>query len=266
MDIRKHFEYNPAIDVTAAHIGINKWDWETIDSENEEEALKIMKANRWDVLPIKNEDNTFTKYFSTREWNNYEKLNLNIIQESQKIYYRSSLRDLIRMFNKEHRHYYFLTDYNQILGLVSFVNINCQMVYNYLFQVISDIERSIAKLLEENIPQDDILLEFSNSSDKHLKKIKKKFDEAIQKNRDNTIFEHMYLQTLGITLKKFLNRLPDNKKKLWKFSSKFGSEGIYNTIRQTIAHPVRPILNDKSTLAKLDELLADYIEIKKIIK
>jgi hypothetical protein len=140
------------------------------------------------------------------------------------------------------------------------------MVYKYLFQVISDIERSIAKLLEENIPQDDILLEFSNSSDKHLKKIKKKFDEAIQKNRDNTIFEHMYLQTLGITLKKFLNRLPDNKKKLWKFSSKFGSEGIYNTIRQTIAHPVRPILNDKSTLAKLDELLADYIEIKKIIK
>lgn len=35
------------MDVTAAHIGNNKWYWETIDSVNEEDALKIMKANHY---------------------------------------------------------------------------------------------------------------------------------------------------------------------------------------------------------------------------
>ena len=265
MDIKKQFEYNPSIDVTAAQIGINKWNWVTINNENEEGAVKIMKSNRWDVLPIKNKNNTFTKYFSTREWNNYEKLNLNKIRISQTIYYRLSLRDLIRKFYKEGKHYYFLSDYDQILGLVSLVNINCQMVYNYLYHVIADIERSIAGLLKQYVHQEDILKVFSNSSNKQLLNVKNAFEKDLQKNKDNSIFDYMYLSTISITLKKFIDKLPNNKRALGEFCQKFNANGKYNLIRNKIMHPVKSILDDKPTLADLDELLTDYTIIKEII-
>jgi len=72
----------------------------------------------------------------------------------------------------------------------------------------------------------------------------------------------MYLQTVGITLKKFLNELPNEYKELNKYSSKFGTEGVYNLVRQKVMHPVRPILSDKNSINQIDELLYDYTEIK----
>ena len=74
----------------------------------------------------------------------------------------------------------------------------------------------------------------------------------------------MYLQTVGITLKKFISELPMEYKPLNKYSSKFRTQGVYNLIRQKVMHPVRPILSDKKSICQIDELLTDYIEIKNI--
>lgn len=266
MDIRKHFEYNPTLDLTAAHIGINKWDWITISEENEEEAKKIMKENRFDVLPILCADNQSQKYFSTRIWDNYDRLNLNSIEDASLIYYRLNLSDLIRKFNEDKRHYYFLTNYKDTLGLVSFVNLNCQAVYNYLFQVISDIERSITHILKNHLNQTEIIEAFKTSEDLHLKEIAETFEKAMKSGQDSTIFEHMYLQTIGITLHKSLNKLPEKLKRLNKYSAKFSPTGIYGELRNKIMHPVRPILNDANSISKIDTLLRDYSEIKELLR
>lgn len=266
MDIRKQFEYNPTLDLTAAQIGINKWDWETTDSEDEAIATQKMRTKKYDVLPIVDKDGKVMKYFSTRVWNNYDKLNLNNIEQTNSIYYKLSLADLIRKFNEENRHYYFLTNQKEVLGLVSYVNLNCQAVYNYLFQIIADIEQSIAYLLKEHINQNDILQYFKSSNDDHLKEVAKTFDDSAQPGRDNTIFEHMYLQTVGITLNKFFNKLPDNVKRLNKYSSKFSPEQVYGKLRNKVMHPVRPILNDTATIRDMDELLRDYSDIKEILR
>jgi len=264
MDLRKHFEYNPTIDLTAAQIGINKWHWDTINSEDEEKAKEIMKQKKYDVLPIKNSDGTITKYFSTRIWNNYENLNLIGIELSNSVYYRLSFIDLIKKFNSEKKHYYFLTNYNEILGLVSYVNLNCLAVYNYLFQVIADLEQTIAYFLKEYIEQNEILKLFKKSDDTHLREIVADFEKSVSKGSDNTIFEHMYLQTIGITLGKFYNKLPVKFQKLNKYTNKFTANGIYNLLRKSIMHPVRPILNDSETISKIDILLTDFQEIKEL--
>jgi hypothetical protein len=266
MDIMKYFEYNPTLDLTAAHIGINKWEWETIDSESEEMAKEKMRVKKYDVLPILNSDGKVLKYFSTRVWNNYDKLNLNNIEQANSIYYRLSLADLIRKFHEENRHYYFLTNHKDVLGLVSYVNLNCQAVYNFLFQIIADIERSIASLLKKRVNQNDILQYFKSSSDTHLNELAKTFEDAAVPGQDNTIFEHMYLQTVGITLNKFCNQLPDNFKKLNKYSSKFSPDQVYGKLRNKVMHPVRPILNDTETIKHMDELLRDYSDIKEILR
>ena len=265
MDLKRYFDYNPMLDLTAAHIGINKWEWETIDSEDENAAKEKMKAKKFDVLPVSNKGKV-NKYFSTRLWNNYDNLNLNFIEQSNLIYYRLSLSDLIRKFNEEGKHYYFLTDYKDVLGLVSFVNLNCQAVYNYLFQILADLERSIAYLLKDYIDQNEIIEVYKVSEDSHLKEVAKTFEDAVKAGKDSTIFEHMYLQTVGITLSKFCHKLPNNLKKLNKYSSKFSPNSTYGEIRNKIMHPVRPILNDNETISKIDELLNDYFDIKDIIE
>ncbi|MCO4293068.1 hypothetical protein NF867_09350 [Solitalea sp. MAHUQ-68] len=265
MDIRKYFDYNPILDLTAAQIGINKWDWFSINNENETEALELMKKNRFDVLPI-SQNGKILKYFSTREWNIYNNLNLTKIGEGDTIYYRLSFIDLVRKFNKEERHFYFLTNYQEILGLVSYVNLNCQAVYNYLYEVFADIEQSIVYLLKKHIEQNDIIKEFKKSNDKHLEAVVRNFDESLKTGSDNSIFEHMYLQTIGITLNKFVNTLPVEFKILNKFSSKFSANGLYSQLRNKVMHPVRPILNEKETMQKIDELLKDYLEIKEILR
>lgn len=264
MNIKKQFNYEPAVEVSASQIGISKWDWTSIKSTEEKLAIEIMQNNRFDVLPIENKDGTFNSYFSTQEWNIYSSLNKNKIHNAQTIYYRMSLKDLIQKFKNDGRHYYFLADYDQILGLVSYVNLNCQLVYNYLFFIIADIERSVSEILKKYIPQHEILSEFKKSEDKHLLELSNSFQKSINENNDSDIFQHMYLQTVGITLKKFTPELPKKYKSLNKYSSKFGTHGVYNLIRQKVMHPVRPILSDKKSINQIDELLNDYIMIKSI--
>lgn len=264
MNIKKQFHYDPAVEVSASQIGISKWDWISTKSRDERLAVEIMKINRFDVLPIENEDGTFNSYFSTREWNVYSSLNKNKINDAQTIYYRLSLRDLIKKFKKDERHYYFLTDYDQILGLVSYVNLNCQLVYNYLFFIIADIERSVSGILKKYVCQEKILSEFKKSDDRHLLDLSNIFQKDIDENNDSDIFQRMYLQTIGITLKKFISELPNEYKPLNKYSSKFGTEGVYNLVRKKVMHPVRPILSDDESINQIDELLNDYIEIKNI--
>jgi hypothetical protein len=264
MNIKKQFYYDPEIEVSASQIGISKWDWISTKSTEEKLAVEIMENNRFDVLPIENPDGTCNSYFSTQEWNIYTSLNKNKINDAQTIYYRMSLKDLIRKFKNDDRHYYFLTDHDQILGLVSYVNLNCQLVYNYLFFIIADIERSVSSILKNYVDQEKIISEFKKSDDQHLLDLANGFQKNIDDNNDNDIFQHMYLQTVGIALKKFVSDLPNEFKPLNKYSSKFGTQGVYNLVRQKVMHPVRPILSDKKSINQIDELLNDYIEIKNI--
>jgi hypothetical protein len=264
MDIRKYFAYNPTIDITAAQIGINKWDWETINSKDEDRAKEIMKQKRYDVLPIKNSDGSFTEYFSTRNWNNYDKLNLDSMNSSNSIYYRFSFIDLIKKFRKENKRYYFLTNYSEILGLVSYVNLNCLVVYNYLYQVIADLEQTFANLLKKYIEKNEIIGVFEKSDDPHLKDILVDFNKSVNQGNDNTIFEHMYLQTVGITLGKFHNKLPEQFRILNKYTKNFSANGAYNELRNVVMHPVRPI--EPETIQLIDILLSDYQEIKEILR
>jgi hypothetical protein len=265
MNIKSYFEYTPSLDLTVAQIGINKWGWTVIDEENKVKAAKIMKEMRFDVLPIRDSDDRIRKYFSTKVWNNFDELTLNSIDETSVIYYRLSFNDLIRKFSEGKKHYYFLTNYKDILGLVSYVNLNCQIVYNYLFQIIADLELSISHALKRHIIQDELIESFKASSDKHQNEIVSSFEKAIATGRDSTIFEHMYLQTIGITINKFGDNLPDRLKQLKKYAPNFLQNGVYYKIRNIIMHPVRPILNDNESIAKIETLIKEYSEIKELL-
>jgi hypothetical protein len=224
-----------------------------------------MKRNRYDVLPIQNEDGTYTEYFSTVKWGEYENLNILKIKNANSIYFRFCLKDLVREFKITENHYYFLTDGDEPLGLVSYVNLNCQLVYNYLFFVFSDIERSVSDVLKKHITGLDVIAYFLNSQDKHSQEIIKTYEESILSNNDSDIFQLLYLQDLGTIIGKFFEILPKNLKSLKKYSTKFGTNSVYRKLRNRIMHPVRLILSDNESIHQINELLSDYQEIKRIL-
>lgn len=265
MDISRHFQYSTSTDLTAAHIGINRWNWDSIKEEDEERAKEIMAEERYDVLPIEESDGSYERFYVTRNWNDYDYLNVDSVNKTNSVYYRLAFEDLVRKFKEEERHFYFLTNEKEVFGLVSLVNLNSQATYNYLFQVISDIEKSVSELLRNELNQDDILNKFESSKDEHIKEVLDTFRSAIAEGKDNSLFEHMHLQTIGITIKKFVHDLSEGSKRLNKYSSKFCPEGTYLEIRNKIMHPVRPILNDEDSISDIHELLSDYMEIKQIL-
>lgn len=266
MNVRKYFKHTPNIDLTAAHIGINRWDWTSIESNNIIEAREIMEKYRFDILPISKSDGLIESYYLTREWNNFDNIDEYSIKDSDMVYYRTSFNDLVRKFSEEKANFFFLTNHKEILGLVSIVNMNTHLVYSYLFQLISNIEIRLAQLLENCIPLEMVIQTFEKANDKHQINIIERFNMKVASGSDDSIFSLMYLQTLGILLKKFANELPETLKPILKYRKKFGPGNLYTELRNRIMHPVNTIISDTDDVDRLHEFLIDYDEMILIIE
>lgn len=225
-----------------------------------------MKRNKFDVLPIKNPNGTFTEFFATRTWNDYNSLNRLRIDDNYKAYYRLGINDLIHKFINEQTHYYFLTNYNEILGLVTLINFNSQPVYNYFFQLVSDMEIRLARVFNEYINQDKIVKLFEWSENPEITDLLKKFKKWENEGNDNSIFHHFYLKTFGYVFIKYQTLLPSGLKPILKFREKFCAGNLYTNIRNTVMHPVKPIIGGDITLDNLAEFLSDYKDITQILE
>lgn len=265
MNVRKEFDYTPQIDITAAQIGISKWNWAFTDSEELEVALRIMVGNNFDVLPIKNRDESFDRYFSTIVPNDYSSIVVRNIEDSVTIYYRLSFKDLIRKFKQGKAKYFFVRDSDEILGLVTVADLNTILVYNYLYTVISEIERGISDLFEQFVDQEKVLKYFSESDNKEFQKVANYFRSAKENNIESSIFQTLYLTHLSPLLKYFSDQIPSKYIKLKDFYPKLSTEGLFNIIRNKVMHPVRPIISDMDSICQIDELLHDYMVINSIL-
>lgn len=270
MDIKSEFKSSPHPRVTAAQIGINKLDWICLDSKYDEQARSLMSQNKFDILPIINEKGSFEQYYATRQWNDYTALNLNNIDLGSTIYYGTGIRDLIKRFHKEKRYFYFLSDYQEIVGLVSFANLSCQAVYNYLYYIISSIENGVSGFLQKRIDDQLILKLFEEkSSEKSLVDVKdtNHYQNTLNRyNRDNqeySIYSYLDFKDLGLIITRNDKYLTGKEKKLKKYYAKF--EGSYNDLRQKVMHPVKTLLTTPQSVAEIDELLDDYDSIMEIV-
>lgn len=264
MNIRKYFDYNPELELTAAQIGINKWDWISIDKKNDLDAKKTMKSYRFDILPIV-ENGICKSYYKTVEWGNYDNIEIHSILNEDKLYYRLSFIDLLRNMLVDKRQFYFLTDTQENLGLISLNNLNCLAVYNFLFQITASIERIVSNFLKQILEEDEVIEILKNTSDKQANHLVESFLKLKSENSENTIFEHLYLQTLGTILKNVAHKIPDNKKEILTYRKKFCAENLYWDIRNKVAHPVRPLFTDKKSIEDINELISDYLKIKEIL-
>ena len=138
MEEELRFLRESIVEVDAAVVGISSTRWTAIpESEaNPGNAAPIMKANRFDVLPIV-VGFAVKEYFCADEWNTYTSISRKAITHRDVIPFDTRLRDVIRGFALDSRHFYFLNNNRKIIGLISVANLNCRAVKVYLFSLLA---------------------------------------------------------------------------------------------------------------------------------
>lgn len=264
MDLKRYFQYSPELELTAAQIGINKWDWEKAPNEEQTHAKRIMELNRFDILPI-DKNNQITHYFKTETWGDFSKITLKQITSEDKIYYRTSFLDLIKKMITEDKYFYFLSNSSEVLGLVSMNNLNCLAVYNFIYQITASLEQMVSNFLKNELKEQQVLEWLEQTSDQQAKKVVESYRKLENKNKENSIFEFMFFPTLGTLLNKASETINKSKPELLNYRKKFCAGELYWEIRNTVSHPVKPLFKDKNSVRKVNQLISDYNEIRGLL-
>lgn len=271
MNTRNYFESIPTLDITAAHIGINVWSWDYIPEENINKAKEKMAKKKYDVLPIMNK-NEVTGYYSIQKSNDYENINYNNITDAPTVYYRTSIQDLLNKLIEENRRFFFLKNNLNLLGLVSTVNFSSQLVYNYFYHRLSELERNLVTFFDKRIDHDKLIKVYESHTDSHFKEVYKTFSKKREQGLDNIIYQYFDLQDYAkciaefdTGLKKDNLEIEDNVKEIKRFKKKFGPNSLYTKVRNTVAHPSKGFPNEEVSIKQLNEFLADLDEINSII-
>ncbi|MEN8123090.1 MAG: hypothetical protein ABFS35_22315 [Bacteroidota bacterium] len=265
MNIKSYFDYNPELELTVAQIGINKWDWVSIDKKDELQAAKIMLEQNFDILPIDEGSSSIESYFKTQSWGDYSKIEISKIAESQKIYYRISFFDLLKKMKNEKKNFYFLIDSENVLGLITISNLNSLAVYNYIYQITADLERKMSGYIQNLATEKEILNILEKTSDKAANGVIKSFKNLKDNNQDNSIFQSLYFPMVSTILKNLENKIPLEHEKLLEYRKKFNADQVYGSLRNEVAHPVKLIFTSFDSIIKVNELITDYYDIIDII-
>jgi hypothetical protein len=250
------------VKITAASVGISKLRWVDIKTDDESDAYNLMKEERFDHLPITDENGQVSDYFKTESPNNFENIKKHEITYRDIIPLDTDIREVIRKFVSLNRTYFFLTFQKRISGLITIGNLNCRQVQVYLFSLICDLERELGDLVNREISNYDVIkyIERKKENDTKEQKYSKmlnNYKNLMTQDLENKMTEHFFFID-------FFNIIMDNNlfdrlgftKKSWKDYSSI------NELRIRVAHPTKSLLDKKNTidqlarrLDKIDDLL-----------
>lgn len=237
--------------VNAAMVGISDQCWEyVVESEVGDEVCirSRMRTKRFDVMPIVSSGET-REYFVTATWNDYSTIVRKPIIAEDLIPYDTDLRELIRRFAIDNRHFYFLSGPKSVVGLVSVANLNCRQVKVFLYNLIAELEINMAGLVARALSDVD-LLAMAESRREGFTESLKYYDEAKCEGVDALFVEYLTLPTMiniGITL--------GLHKEVGYSRNSFKKLGRLRSLRNVVAHPVRSLITNPSSCMKLWEKL-----------
>lgn len=232
------------VDVDAAVIGISRKSWKSLkDKEVEpEKAREIMSRERFDILPIES-DSGVKEYFRTNLWSDFSSISRRQILDADVIPYQASLRNLIEGFASQSRQFFFLGDKEEVVGLVTIVHLNERQVKVYLFNLLSELEIRLSHFLSSRVSEETLLEKEFGISDK----IRNAYKSDVAKGVDVSFTEYLYLSNFIRIIKK-LGLHEDLGYSTTQYEKKLGS---LNDLRHKVAHPIRSIITEPSSVGKL---------------
>jgi hypothetical protein len=157
------------------------------------------------------------------------------IEESEKIYYLTRLEDLLKIMVNRKQEYFFLSNYTEVVGLVSNVNLNSKNVYTFFYAKISAIEIRLGEFIQKFVSENDILAFLQGKGSGNAEDVISRFEEDQSNDVANHIVQYLYLTQFEALIKAFrlYGILGYSNKKA--FSKDIGE---VNKLRNWIAHPV----------------------------
>lgn len=251
-----HFKNHFRSDLTAANIGVHKSDWvKARNSDRKEQSHHLMKKGLFDVLPIVNRDNSVTQYWRTIRWGNFSIISdkPELISENDKIYYLTTIKDLIKLFATNQKDFYFLKDIESIVGLVTISHLNYKLIYLYIYELIIEFEMGISRMIlthkVDNLHIENALYSISNS--KNLSKIKdsmKRYKADLKTGMNANLIEYLFLSELIQIFIKYRLHIKIG------FNNERNLLSIYNSIhkiRNITAHSTKSLVHTKDDVKEL---------------
>jgi len=161
------------------------------------------------------------------------------IEAGDVVPHKLSLREVIRRFDGDARHFFFLEEGSSIAGLISLANLNSRRARVYLYDLLAELEIRLAKFVGEHVEEARLLgLSLGGESDRLFAASKKRFEADRKKNLESPFVEYLHLWELLQVCKK-----AGLRQRLGFSSDAFARARIVNDLRARVAHPVRPIVS-----------------------
>jgi hypothetical protein len=252
MEEELRFLRESIVDVDAAVVGISSARWIAIPASEAipENAAPIMKAHRFDVLPIV-ASSVVTEYFRTDELNTYTSISRMDITHRDVIPFDTRLRDVIRGFALDSRRFYFLSNNRRIVGLLPVANLNCRAVKVYLFSLLAELEIQMGRFVLKYVSEPDLLrMTLRGPAKPKHETVRRQYDTDKANGLDLPIVEYLYLSDLIniVAAKKLYSHLGFSGRK--RFEECLGP---VNSLRSAVAHPSRSLISNEKSCKRLWE-------------
>lgn len=249
---RDFFNVNLKFVFNASNIAIYRSEWTSIKPEDAtiSNAVKIMKENRYDVLPIESDkQNKIIEFFCTNKINTWteESVKRKKIKDEDILPIEVTFDDLIDRFDITDRLFFFLSSNVQIKALITRANLNERPIKAWLYTMLCALEMNLGEFIKsEKFSDEDILKQLTVD---RKKEVYNNYKEDQELGVENNLVEYLYLTDLiNICRKKKLY-----KKLKYSSATKFKELNTLNKLRRQVMHPVSAIIDRKNTLRKLSK-------------
>lgn len=236
------FSRQTVVEVDAAVVGIARERWIGIDESaaDADTALAVMKANRFDVLPINPRSGWPREFYITTTWGQFDDIARRRITYRDVIGQTTSIRDLIRLLAERHRNFFFLADEGDVSGFVSIAHLNCRQVGVYLFALLAELERRLADHLVRILTEEEILTAVEKSP------LAKRFRRDRQAGVEAHATEYMnFSDIVELALEAGLIQALD-----MSTATALDVREI-RKLRNKVAHPVKSVVGDATSVRGL---------------
>ncbi len=242
--------YHNTPDITISPICIDKSDWTYAShDETKKRAFDKMQKNKFNVLPIREADGTFKKYFKAKEWGDFDVNDIKVYEIKPKdcIDHLTNIKDAVKAFAKGNRNFFFLKNEKEVTGLLTAGNLNSKHVYVYLYNLISQLEFGLGRLINRSGIDDNELYTIFEENGRSVKP-NTRYRREIKKGLDHKFVEFAYIGDMA-----WIIREKNLYRKIGITGKEFDSSiKLVNKLRNIVAHPVNSLIKGKNSIVELD--------------
>ncbi|MEO6695151.1 MAG: hypothetical protein ABIY50_08950, partial [Ignavibacteria bacterium] len=222
-------------------------------NETIEQAFDKMQKNKFDILPVRDADGIFKKYFKTKESGEFGVNDIKLFEIKPKdcLDHFTNIKDAVKAFAKafakSDRNFFFVKNGKEVAGLLTAGNLNSKHVYVYLYNLISQLEFELGMLINKSGIDDNELFGILEENNRSVKP-NLRYKREIKKGLDHKFIECAYLGDMAWIIKeKNLHRKIKMTGKDFDSSIK-----LVNKLRNIVAHPVNSLIKGKNSIVELD--------------